>query len=321
MEKAAMAALAVLALAGLAATGCRPTKSRAGRPVRSTSVPAATPTIDGPSTPVTSTPPPAVATPPGTTTIAACRPGDPLANVYHEDRLSVLKTCLTVSGTVTEVRAEDDGDSHVYLALDPPGATSLKLSSLLLEIVPADKPGCTPGQPPRPASGRYDYGHCTGADENDPAVGSHVTVTGPYVYDQDHRWNEIHPVWAISASSGVATAPAPTAVSPTPTGDANPTPPPAVSKGVTIVSLSSPVKAGAYANLVARTSPGAACTMSVTLPSGRQSQSSGLGPATTDDSGQVTWNWRTGTTTRGGIATATVACGSASTTGTFQISG
>jgi hypothetical protein len=230
---------------------------------------------------------------------------------------------MTVSGTVSEVRAEDDGDSHVYLALDPPYAASLKLTSLLLEIVPADKPGCTPDQPPRPASGSYDYGHCTGANESDPPVGSHVTVTGPYVYDEDHHWNEIHPVWGISTSPGVATAPAPTPTPVTPAPTTNPaaTPPPAASTGVTIVSVSSPVDAGAYASLAARTSPGAACNLSVILPSGRPSQSSGLGGATADGLGQVTWNWRTGTTTRGGTATATVTCGSASTTGTFQISG
>jgi hypothetical protein len=320
MKKPAMAALAALAVAILATTGCRPTKkTSADRPVSSASVPATTPTPDAPRSQASPTAPPATAAPPAAA--AACRPGDPLANVYHEDRLSVWKTCLTVSGTVTDVRAEDDGDSHVYLALDPPDATSLKLTSLLLEIVPADKPGCTPGQPPRPASGSYDYGHCTGADESDPAVGSHVSVTGPYVYDEDHHWNEIHPVWAISASPGVATAPAPTTVPPAPTANASPTPPPAAPTGVTIVSVSSPVDAGAYASLVARTLPGGACSLSVTLPSGRQSQSSGLGPATADGWGQVSWNWRTGTTTRPGTATAKVTCGSASTTDTFQISG
>jgi hypothetical protein len=118
---------------------------------------------------------------------------------------------MTVSGTVTEVRPEDDGDSHVYLALDAPSASALKLTALLGEIVPADKPGCTPGQPPRPPEGTYNYGICTGADEADPAVGSHVIITGPYVFDQNHDWNEIHPVWHISLTSApvVGTTPSP----------------------------------------------------------------------------------------------------------------
>jgi hypothetical protein len=232
---------------------------------------------------------------------------------------------MTVSGTVTGVRPEDDGDSHVYLALDASYASSLKLTSLLLEIVPADKPGCTPGQPPRPASGSYDYGICTGADESDPAVGSHITVTGPYVDDTNHDWNEIHPVWAISPFSGAATTPAlaapstPTTLAPTPANPAAPSPAPGAQTGVAILSVTSPVDAGAYMSLVARTSPRATCDLEVTLPSGRQSASSGLGPATADASGQVKWTWLTGTRSKPGTATATVVCGAASASRTFQL--
>ena len=61
--------------------------------------------------------------PPATSTAAGCRSGAPLANVYHPDRLSILKPCMTVSGTVTDDRAENDGDSHIHLALDAPYAT------------------------------------------------------------------------------------------------------------------------------------------------------------------------------------------------------
>jgi hypothetical protein len=118
----------------------------------------------------------------------------------------------------------------------------------------------------------------------------------------------------------------PVAASPTtvPPSTASPTPatlaPPSTSaKAVTIVSVSSPVDAGAYASLAAQTSPDAACNLSVVLPSGRQSESSGLGPATADATGRVTLSWLTGTNTHPGPATATVTCGSHSTTGTFVI--
>jgi hypothetical protein len=115
-------------------------------------------------------------------------------------------------------RARPGGLGDHGLSLDQPEQGR---RSLLLEIVPADKPGCAPAQPPRPASS-YDDWHCTGANESDPAVGSHVTVPGAYVYDEDHGWSEIHPVWAISASSGVAATPppTPTRVIPTPTTNA-----------------------------------------------------------------------------------------------------
>ena len=144
---------------------------------------------------------------------AGCRAGNPLANVYHEDRLVVRKRCLTVTGTVAYVAHEDDGDFHVDLSL-PPGEAHLlnqgnradQYGQLVTEIVPADEPGCTPGLPPRPAHGSYNYGICTGADLTAPPVGARVTVTGPYVLDANHGWMEIHPVWVIKVISRLKAA-------------------------------------------------------------------------------------------------------------------
>ena len=72
---------------------------------------------------------------------------------------------MTVSGRVMSVTVEDDGDTHFDLALDAPYVSMLRPANysgqhgwLVVEIVPADKPGCIPGQPPRPASGTYNYG-------------------------------------------------------------------------------------------------------------------------------------------------------------------
>ncbi len=138
-----------------------------------------------------------------------------------------MKDCITVSGTVASVRHEDDGDIHINLALPATERHLLNQANiseedgdLVTEIVPADQPGCTPGQPPPLPSSAYrtpgyTYGTCTGADITAPAVGERVTVTGPYVLDKDHGWMEVHPVWAIApgnapAASGSAHAPAPT---------------------------------------------------------------------------------------------------------------
>lgn len=166
---------------------------------------------------------------------SACRTGNPLANVYHPNRLLVKAACATVSGTVESIRSEDDGDVHFDIALDPqysslltPENDSQQHGWLVDEIVPADEPGCTPGTPPRPATGSYDYGICTGADEETPAMGSHVFVTGPYVLDEDHGgWAEIHPVWAVSTSmTAVTTTTAPATTSPPTTSAATAAPPP-----------------------------------------------------------------------------------------------
>lgn len=163
---------------------------------------------------------------------AACRAGNPLANVYHEDRLEVRNRCLTVTGTVAYVAHEDDGDIHVDLSLPPSEAHLLneanvadQYGQLVTEIVPADEPGCTPGRPPRPAHGSYNYGVCTGAGIAAPPVGARVAVTGPYVLDADHGWMEIHPVWAIRVISGPPVSSTPT-VPPTTAPPTTTLPPP-----------------------------------------------------------------------------------------------
>src|ERR1700730_6205597 len=62
---------------------------------------------------------PAVA---ASTSSSTCRTTDPLGNVYHPFRLRVVNGCVSVSGTVTVVRAEEDGDVPFGLALDGPYA-------------------------------------------------------------------------------------------------------------------------------------------------------------------------------------------------------
>ena len=237
----------------------------------------------------------------------ACRGGNPLANVYHPDRLELIAACKTASGIIRSITHEADGDYHFDLQLDPAYAGLINSGNvqnqhgwLVDEIVPADEPGCTPGTPPKPVSGTYNYGYCTGADITTPPIGTHVSVTGPYVLDQDHGWMEIHPVWRIVrlGSTGASGPPA---------------------TGVSIVSVTSPACRGCSATLVAKTSARAACDLSVTLPSGARSQSTGLGGATADSSGRVQWTWRIGTRTTPGTATATVSCGSHSASRAFTI--
>jgi hypothetical protein len=176
---------------------------------------------------------------PASTAGSGCRGGDPLANVYHPDRLQVRNPCLTITGTVAYVAHEPDGDIHMALTLPSSESNLLdqanysdQYGQLVTEIVPADQPGCTPGQPPplpssAYTSSSYNYGLCTGADLSAPVVGTNVSVTGPYVADNDHGWMEIHPVWAVTvlgqAPSGSQTT-SPPATSPPPT-QASPPPP------------------------------------------------------------------------------------------------
>jgi hypothetical protein len=128
---------------------------------------------------------------------SGCRGGDPLANVWSPGRLKVLSNCKTVSGTVVASDVQVDGDGHYYLRVDKQYRSLLNKTNwatwggtLILEIVPADQPGCVKGH-------KVTDGICTGAHLPKVKIGRHVTVTGPYVWDSYHKWNEIHPVWAI----------------------------------------------------------------------------------------------------------------------------
>lgn len=244
-----------------------------------------------------------------TSTSNACRT-DPLANVYHPSRLEVIEPCISVKGTVATVRHEDDGDYHINVKLDSAYASLVNAGNveyqggnLVVEIVPADEAGCIVGEPPRPATGTYDYGVCTGANLFVPAVGARITVTGPYVIDHFHDWAEIHPAWAIStigSSQSTGTASTPSAVR------------------ITSVSPN-PVNPGQYITLTARTEPRASCSLTVTYASGHVSTASGLDPKNADGSGAISWEWKVGTRTGACTAHALVSCGSQSASVPFTV--
>lgn len=114
-----------------------------------------------------------------------CRGGNPLAGVYHPQRLIVKSGCRAAIGTVHEVKFEEyDGDVHIDLRLDPTydkllsGGNDRVGGNLIVEIIPQDRSRVAV-----------------------PAVGSRIEVVGPWVDDTQHGWNEIHPAWWISAGS------------------------------------------------------------------------------------------------------------------------
>jgi hypothetical protein len=104
-------------------------------------------------------------------------PAGVLAGVYHPRRLHVLAACRSVSGTVIRISHELDGDLHI--GLDSGGALTnnvnrLKLGGeLVVEFMPRDG------------------GHLPA-----PSVGDRVSLTGAWVLDTNHGWQELHPVWS-----------------------------------------------------------------------------------------------------------------------------
>ncbi len=116
-------------------------------------------------------------------------------HVYNPTRLTQIKACTSVTGTIRESSADDDGDQHFLLELDGGQASLLnkrnlkkKSGDLVIEIVCAN-----------PIKLKKVKGACAGYRNTIaiPAVGARVRVTGSYVIDGHNGWAEIHPVSRI----------------------------------------------------------------------------------------------------------------------------
>lgn len=86
---------------------------------------------------------------------------------------------------------------------------------------------------------------------------------------------------------------------------------------VKLVSLTSPVMAGASARLTVETVAGADCRISVRYRSGL-SKARGLDPKAADAQGRVTWTWLVGTRTSPGAWPVTVTCSAAGRQGWLE---
>ena len=112
-------------------------------------------------------------------------------HVYNPSRLQKLAPCIAVTGIIEESAADDDGDQHFLLKLDP-GQDALvnkrnrkkKNGDLVVEIV------CV-----NPISVKKAKSACVGYTNRIaiPAVGAHVRATGTHVIDSHNGWTEIHP--------------------------------------------------------------------------------------------------------------------------------
>jgi hypothetical protein len=117
--------------------------------------------------------------------ISVCPPpSQTLIGVWGPSRLEVLNPCQAVSGTVTQTTPERDGDTHVLVRVDPQYVYLLTNNqpipgNLVVEIMPRD------------------YGHLPV-----PSAGDHLGLIGAWVYDRNHGWTELHPVWSESINNG-----------------------------------------------------------------------------------------------------------------------
>jgi hypothetical protein len=106
-----------------------------------------------------------------------CHSGDPLTAVYRPARLIVKNRCVAVTGVVGDHNIEHDGDLHISLTeVSGQWLNGVNLRrpkhDLVVEAVP-------------------------GLPVSTPAIGTRITVIGPWVLDTETGWLEIHPVWTI----------------------------------------------------------------------------------------------------------------------------
>ena len=125
-------------------------------------------------------------------------PGDPRRFSKPQDRLRIIQDCVTVTGTIISAKPEADGDFHIRLQLDRQFASmanarnrSGQHGALVLE------PVC---MSPVTQSDTIKEHACDGFAQHvysPNMLMQHVRVTGAYVTDMEHGWNEIHPVTSI----------------------------------------------------------------------------------------------------------------------------
>ena len=205
-----------------------------------------------------------------------------------QSRLPFERHVYSVTAAVTLVRPEDDGDLHLVLQ-DSAGRTMIAESPLI-------------------SCGRSATAHRRrqiSAARDDVRLCSRATVSGVAFFDFQHGQTgvapngiELHPILAFRCLTGAVV-------------DGNP-PPATTSRrhgAVKLISVTSPVRAGAYATVAVSAPAGATCAIVVTYKSG-PSSAAGLYSQRVR-SGKVSWTWTVGTRTTPGRWPIDVSCGAA----------
>jgi len=139
--------------------------------------------------------------PSGSVSLSAANCAAAAAHVYHPGRLWLLHGCqtTTLQGLIEYKRAEPDGDYHVRLKLDVGqscygqaciNAQNIKEQHGDLVLEPVCEKDVTQADAVSACQG-YHNGLVV------PRVGDRIEATGYWVFDDQHGWNELHPLVAI----------------------------------------------------------------------------------------------------------------------------
>jgi len=116
-------------------------------------------------------------------------------HVFLPTRLHIVNPCITTTGVIKSINAENDGDFHIGLLADNSSLinqANIKFENgdLVLEVICQN-----PVSRPEVGSACNNFNH---PPISIPPVGSHLAVTGSYVLDtRNNNWAEIHPVTSI----------------------------------------------------------------------------------------------------------------------------
>jgi hypothetical protein len=123
-------------------------------------------------------------------------------HVYHSYRLQIDSGCMNVTGHVYNQTQEADGDIHIRISVDTPFLYMLNSANYSGEYGKlVVEPVCVVTVTQSDA-----VSSCVGFTNTVyiPNDGEYVVVTGPYITDNDHGWNELHPVTSIRLVSSLS---------------------------------------------------------------------------------------------------------------------
>lgn len=117
-------------------------------------------------------------------------------HLYHPNRF-VFLGCQTVTGVAEISRTEPDGDFHVLLKLDPQYGHLLNAKN-----VSAQHGDLVIEEPCQHSASQLDaVAFCNGyrSPFSPLVVGKRYEISGAWVTDTDHSWNELHGLSSVTA--------------------------------------------------------------------------------------------------------------------------
>ena len=118
-------------------------------------------------------------------------------HVYDKERLHIIHDSVTITGKIMHISAEVDGDIHIQVKVDS------QFTCLLNKFNFSKQKGCLVAEivcvNPSPFKPCWNYTNTI----QYPIIGDVIEMTGAYVFDNRHKWMEIHPIYEMKFISRI----------------------------------------------------------------------------------------------------------------------